>query len=126
MGIEPGATENATAVMRLLTRLGGHGLATNRRYLFIIDGAKALRAAIEEVCGSDQPAKRCSNHIAGRHPRFPEGCSVLSRASPYEPGSLASTLWGRTFGNSLRGAMPAGGSATVGRRRSRCNGFGTR
>ena len=28
----------------------------------MIDGAKALRAAIEEVFGTDQPVQRCRNH----------------------------------------------------------------
>jgi putative transposase len=28
----------------------------------VIDGAKALRAAIEEVFGTDQPVQRCRNH----------------------------------------------------------------
>jgi len=62
LGIEPGATENAASVKRLLTHLRDHGLATDRKYLFIIDGAKALRAAIEEVFGSEQPVQRCRNH----------------------------------------------------------------
>jgi len=30
--LEPGATENAASVKRLLTRLRDHGLATNRQY----------------------------------------------------------------------------------------------
>jgi hypothetical protein len=30
--------------------------------MFVIDGAMALRAAIEEVFGSDQPVQRCRNH----------------------------------------------------------------
>ena len=62
LGIEPGATENAAAVKRLLTRLRDHGLATDRRYLFVIDGAKALRAAIDEVFGAGQAVQRCRNH----------------------------------------------------------------
>jgi len=62
LGIEPGATENAAAVKRLLTRLREHGLPTDRQYLFVIDGAKALRAAIEEVFGTEQPVQRCRNH----------------------------------------------------------------
>jgi len=62
LGIELGATENAAAVKRLLTHLRDQGLPTNRKYLFVIDGAKALRAAIEEVFGSDQPVQRCRNH----------------------------------------------------------------
>ncbi len=62
LGIEPGATENSAAVKRLLTHLRDHGLPTDRRYLFVIDGAKALRAAIEEVFGGNQPVQRCRNH----------------------------------------------------------------
>lgn len=62
LGIAAGATENAAAVKELLTRLREQGLPTDRKYLFIIDGAKALRAAIEEVFGSDQPVQRCRNH----------------------------------------------------------------
>jgi putative transposase len=62
LGIESGATENAASVKRLLTRLRDQGLLTDRKYLFVIDGAKALRAAIEEVFGGDQPVQRCRNH----------------------------------------------------------------
>jgi putative transposase len=62
LGIESGATENAASVKRLLTRLRDQGLPTDRKYLFVIDGAKALRAAIEEMFGGDQPVQRCRNH----------------------------------------------------------------
>ena len=62
LGIEPGATENAASVKRLLTRLRDQGLPTDRKYLFVIDGAKALRAAIDEVFGVEQPVQRCRNH----------------------------------------------------------------
>jgi transposase-like protein len=62
LGIELGATENAAAVKSLFTRLRDQGLPTDRRYLFVIDGAKALRAAIEEVFGTGQPVQRCRNH----------------------------------------------------------------
>jgi transposase-like protein len=62
LGIESGATENAASVKRLLTRVRDQGLPTDRKYLFVIDGAKALRAAIEEVFGGDQPVQRCRNH----------------------------------------------------------------
>ena len=62
LGIEPGATENAAAVKRLLTHLRDQGLPTDRKYLFVIDGAKALRAGIEEVFGAEQPVQRCRNH----------------------------------------------------------------
>jgi putative transposase len=62
LGIEAGATENAASVKRLLTRLREQGLPTNRKYLFVIDGAQALRSAIDEVFGDDQPVQRCRNH----------------------------------------------------------------
>ena len=94
MGIASGATENAAAVKQLLTGLRDRGLPTDRKYLFIIDGSKALRTAIEEVFGNEQEVQRCRNHIAGRDPRFPEGWNVPSRASPYAPGSLGSDMVG--------------------------------
>lgn len=62
MGIAAGATENAAAVKQLLTGLRDRGLPTDRKYLFIIDGGKALRAAIDEVFGNHQAVQRCRNH----------------------------------------------------------------
>lgn len=62
LGIAPGATENAAAVKGLLIGLRDRGLPTDRKYLFIIDGAKALRAAIDEVFGKEQAVQRCRNH----------------------------------------------------------------
>ena len=62
LGIEAGATENAAAVKRLLTHLRDQGLPTDRKYLFVVDGAKALRAGIDEVFGTEQPVQRCRNH----------------------------------------------------------------
>jgi putative transposase len=62
LGIESGATENAASVKRLLTHLRDQGLPTDRKYLFVIDGAKALRTGIEEVFGGAQPVQRCRNH----------------------------------------------------------------
>lgn len=34
----------------------------DRKYLFVIDGAKALRSALEEMFGAEQPVQRCRNH----------------------------------------------------------------
>jgi putative transposase len=62
MAIEVGATENAATVKRALTRLRDQGLPVDRKYLFVIDGAKALRTAIEEIFGAEQPVQRCRNH----------------------------------------------------------------
>jgi putative transposase len=62
LGIQLGATENSAAVKDLLIRLREQGLNTERRYLFVIDGAKALRAAIGEVCGANQLVQLCRTH----------------------------------------------------------------
>lgn len=43
LGIQVGATENAAAVKLLLTNLREQGLPTDRKYLFVIDGAKARK-----------------------------------------------------------------------------------
>lgn len=48
LGIGSGATENAAAVKQLLIGLRERGLPMDRKYLFIIDGAKALRTAIAD------------------------------------------------------------------------------
>jgi hypothetical protein len=70
------------------------GVDPNRKRLFVIDGSKALRTAINAVFGAQNHIQRCRQHIAGRDPRFPEGWNVPSRASPYEPGSLGSVMAG--------------------------------
>lgn len=70
LGIQLGATENAAAAKDLLLRLRQQGLDTGRRYLFVIDGAKALRAAIDEVFGARQLVQRCRTHKL---------CNVLER-----------------------------------------------
>jgi putative transposase len=62
LGVEIGATENAASVKKLLVGLGERGLRTEQQYLFVIDGAKALRAGVEEVFGGNQPVQRCRNH----------------------------------------------------------------
>ena len=62
LGIASGATENAAVVKQLLIGLRDRGLPADRKYLFIIDGAKALRTAIEEVFGHEQEVQRCRNH----------------------------------------------------------------
>jgi transposase-like protein len=62
LGIQQGATENAAAAKALLIHLREHGVSPEKKYLFIIDGAKALRAALREVFGSEQAVQRCRKH----------------------------------------------------------------
>ncbi len=62
LGLWQGATENTTVVKELLEDLVARGLAPDRRYLFVIDGAKALRAGIERVFGERAEVQRCQIH----------------------------------------------------------------
>jgi putative transposase len=62
LGLWQGATENTAVVKDLLEDLVARGLNTERRYLFVIDGAKALRAAIERVFGARAEVQRCQLH----------------------------------------------------------------
>ena len=62
LGLAEGASENSQVVKGLLEELVQRGLKTGRKYLFVIDGSKALRAAIEAVFGTENPVQRCRNH----------------------------------------------------------------
>lgn len=62
LGLWQGATENTTVVTELLEDLVARGLNPERRYLFVIDGAKALRAGIERVFGNRAEVQRCQIH----------------------------------------------------------------
>ena len=62
LGMQQGATENAAAVEDLLEQLVARGLDPKTKRLFVVDGAKALRAAINKVFGAQHPVQRCRNH----------------------------------------------------------------
>jgi transposase-like protein len=62
LGLWQGATENTTVIKELLEDLVERGLHSERRYLFVIDGAKALRAGIERVFGERAEVQRCQIH----------------------------------------------------------------
>jgi putative transposase len=62
LGLREGSSENATVVKDLLTDIVSRGLDPGRRRLFVIDGSKALRKAIDEVFGDKNPIQRCRNH----------------------------------------------------------------
>ena len=62
LGLAEGATENAVVVKGLLESLVERGVRPGRRRLFVIDGSKALRSAIDAVFGSTNPVQRCRNH----------------------------------------------------------------
>jgi len=62
LGLYAGATENGTVVKALLTDLVERGVRPGRKRLFVIDGSKALRQAIDAVYGSQNPVQRCRIH----------------------------------------------------------------
>jgi transposase-like protein len=62
LAIREGATENAEVAKTLLEELVARGVKPGRRRLFVIDGAKALRVAIDQVYGANQPVQRCRQH----------------------------------------------------------------
>lgn len=57
-----GATENTQVCKTLLEDLVNRGLSTERKYLWLIDGSKSLRAAIERVFGEEAQVQRCQLH----------------------------------------------------------------
>lgn len=87
LALREGATENAEAAKDLLQHLVEHGIDPARRRLFIIDGSKALRAAINAVFGAATPVQRCRNHklrnVLGRLPREQQA----------QTGSLMRAAW---------------------------------
>ena len=62
LGISEGATENAVVVKDLLASMVERGIKPGVRRLFVIDGSKALRSAIDAVYGKDNPVQRCRPH----------------------------------------------------------------
>jgi transposase-like protein len=86
LALREGATENAEAAKDLLQHLVERGIDPRRRRLFVIDGSKALRTAINAVFGAETPVQRCRNHklrnVLGRLPREPQAQTAsLMRAA---------------------------------------------
>ncbi len=91
LGLTEGATENAVVVKGLLEDLVERGVRPGRRRLFVIDGSKALRKAIDAVYGSENPVQRCRTHklrnVLGYLPKELQGqvAAVLRAAWRLQP-----------------------------------------
>jgi len=74
VGLRQGDTENKTVVTALLADLGARGLDASGGLLVVIDGAKALHAAVESVFGDLAVIQRCTVHkrrnVAGHLPKI--------------------------------------------------------
>ena len=62
LGLACGSSENAKVVKDLLGTLADRGLDLNQSRLWVIDGSKALRSAIEQRCGDGAKVQRCRIH----------------------------------------------------------------
>jgi len=62
LGLWPGATENAEVCGALLDDLLERGLSKDKTYLFVLDGAKALRKAVVSRFGPKALIQRCRLH----------------------------------------------------------------
>jgi putative transposase len=62
VGLWDGSTENKTVVRSLLADLVERGLRFDDGLLVVIDGAKALAAAVREVFGAKAAIQRCTLH----------------------------------------------------------------
>jgi transposase-like protein len=62
VGLWDGSTENKTVVRSLLADLVERGLTVTDGLLVVIDGAKALSAAVREVFGAKALIQRCTLH----------------------------------------------------------------
>lgn len=62
LGLQLGSSENSVVVRDLLTGIVERGVSQERKYLFVIDGSKALAKGVREVFGEGNPIQRCRNH----------------------------------------------------------------
>ena len=62
LGIRQGATENATVVGELLGDLLSRGLDFTEPRLYVLDGGKALTAAVKKYAGESAAIQRCQVH----------------------------------------------------------------
>jgi len=62
LGLRQGATENATVVGELLGELVHRGLDFSEPRLYILDGGKALTAAVKRHAGGSAAIQRCQVH----------------------------------------------------------------
>ena len=76
LGLWEGSTENATVCQSLLANLQSRGLRTDRSILVMLDGSKALRAAVTAVFGRAALVQRCQIPQDPQHPRPSAGASA--------------------------------------------------
>jgi len=80
LGIVSGSSENAKVVKDLLGSLAQRGVDMNLARLWVIDGSKALRSGIEQLCGEAAHVQRCRIHkIRNVAERLPKAKAAQTR-----------------------------------------------
>jgi hypothetical protein len=128
LGLWEGSTENRTVTAELLSNLVHRGLDVEQGVLVVIDGSKALRAAVNDVLGTRTPVQRCQIHYADSRvmpTRFAGPCAG-GQIGPVEVGINAG-VGGGWRAHRLRGARHVGsitgaGAGPVGAVRGRVRG----
>ncbi len=91
LGLWDGSTENKTVARHLLADLVDRGLDVEQGVLVVLDGGKALRAAVGEVLGP-VPVQRCLRHKERNVlDHLPERDRHRSSAACGQPGSSPTT-----------------------------------
>jgi transposase-like protein len=117
LGLAEGSTENAAVCKDLLADLVARGLDPAKRHLFVIDGSKALRKAIDEVFGQRNPVQRCRNHkidnVCNYLPKElrPQVKAVMSAAYQLEPEKGMKRL--KKQADWLRGEHPSAAASLL-------------
>ena len=98
LGLACGSSENAKVVKDLLATLTDRGVDLNVPRLWVIDGSKALRSAIEQRCGDAAKVQRCRIHkIRNVTERLPKDKAlqvrwVMAQAFKLDPAKGKSKL----------------------------------
>ena len=120
LGLRQGATENAAVCVALLEDLQARGLDTSRPTLLVLDGAKALHAAVTRVWGPNAVIQRCQIHKKRNvkahvpekhHAELERRLSEAYHETSYETAkaSLEATARWLDADQPGRGVEPAGG-----------------
>jgi putative transposase len=90
LGLRQGSSENAQVVKDLLASLVERGIGPDRVRLFVIDGSKALRVAIEALFGDQAKVQRCRIHkMRNVTERLPKPIAAQVRAVMHAAYKLA-------------------------------------
>ena len=86
LGVRQGATENATVVRALLGELAERGVDFNQPRLYLVDGSKAIRAALYSYAGEAAFLQRCQVHkirnVCEHLPQEQRRCQGRSKFGP--------------------------------------------